>query len=131
MKRRTIRRIRFWAPVISAVGLVIVIGQEYVRPWVVEKLYAGEYKRLAFACDMAMHEEAALRQQSGDIAKSEALHLSADVGMMICHDYDKLRKQLLMYGMSEDQLAMLGLEVLEVEQITVRQMVDAHRMDRF
>lgn len=51
--------------------------------------------------------------------------------MLICHEYDKLRKELLIQGMSEDQLAMLGLQVLEVEQITVQQMVDAHRMDRF
>lgn len=131
MRHRTIRRIRFWAPVITSVALVIVIAHEYVRPLVAERIYAAEYQRLAFACDMAMHEEAALRQQSEETPEVDALRLSADVGMLVCHDYDKLRKRLLIHGMSEDQLAMLGLEVLEVEQITVRRMVDSHRMDRF
>lgn len=131
MNRRAIRRIRFWAPVVAAIGSAVIIAHEYVRPWVADKIYAEEYKRLAFACDMAMHEEASLRQRSDDTHEREILILSADVGMMICHDYDKLRKQMLIHGISEDRLAMLGLEVLEVEQITVRQMVDAHRMDRF
>ncbi len=102
-----------------------------MRPWIAEKFYAEEYMQLAFDCDMAMHEEAALRQQPKDTPQSEALRLSADVGMMICHDYDNLRKLMLIHGVSEDRLAMLGLKVLEVEQITVSQMVDAHRMDRF
>jgi len=80
---------------------------------------------------MSMHEEAAIRRHSSETVAVNALRLSGDVGMLVCHDYDKLRKRLLIHGMSEDQLALLGLEVLEVEQITVRQMVDAHRMDRF
>lgn len=131
MNRRSIRKIRFWAPVCTAIGLAVIITYDYIRPWIADQIYSEEYKRLAFACDMAMHEEASLRQKSGDSRETEALILSADVGLMICHDYDKLRKTMLTYGISEDRLAMLGLEVLEVEQITVQQMVDAHRMDRF
>lgn len=125
------RYIQFLISLSVLIGLFVVIGQEYVRPWVAERNYGEEYKRLAFACDMAMHEEAALRQKADGTLASRALHLSADVGMMICHDYDKLRKKMLTNGVSEDRLSMLGLEVLEIEQITVKQMVDAHRMDRF
>ncbi|WP_417539062.1 TIGR03982 family His-Xaa-Ser system protein [Marinobacter sp.] len=117
--------------ILGALGIIAILGQEYVRPWVAEKVYAGEYMRLVFECDSAMHEEAALRQQLDDASRSKLLSLSADVGMMICHDYDKLRKTMLMHGVSEDNLAMLGLNVLEIEQITVSKMVDAHRMDRF
>lgn len=125
------RHLQFIASLFVLIGLFVVIGQEYVRPWIAEKRHGEEYKRLAFACDMAMHEEAALRQKSDDNLINRTLRLSADVGMMICHDYDKLRKKMLTNGVSEDRLAMLGLEVLEIEKITVKQMVDAHRMDRF
>jgi len=131
MKRRVYRRIRFWAPVISALALVFIVFHDYGRPLISEYRYADEYKLLALNCDLAMHEEAALRGLVGNDPQTERLRLSADVGMMVCHDYDLLRKKLLTQGMSEDQLSMLGLEALEVEQITVQQMVDAHRMDRF
>lgn len=116
---------------ISVIGLGFIVFHDYVRPLIAEYSHGDEYKRLALECDLAMHEEAALRGLIGNDPQSERLRLSADVGMMVCHDYDILRKQLLIQGLSEDQLAMLGLEVLEVEQITVQQMVDAHRMDRF
>ncbi|MEO8488581.1 TIGR03982 family His-Xaa-Ser system protein [Pseudomonas sp.] len=131
MNRKVYRNIRFWAPVISVIGLCFIILQDYVRPLVAEYIHGDEYKRLALECDLAMHEEAALRELTGNDPQTERLRLSADVGMIVCHDYDMLRKKLLIQGLSEDRLAMLGLEVLEVEQITVQQMVDAHRMDRF
>lgn len=128
---KTLRSVRFFSPIIAAIGIVFIIGQEYVRPWMVLKLNADEYKALAFNCDMAMHEEAAIRQYDKCSTEDKALRLSADVGMMVCHDYDKFRKKMLISGVSEDHLAMLGIEVLEIEKITVKQMVDAHRMDRF
>lgn len=131
MNRKVYRYIRFWAPVMSVIGLSFIVFQDHVRPLIAEYSHGDEYKRLALECDLAMHEEAALRGLTVNDPQSERLRLSADVGMMVCHDYDILRKQLLIQGLSEDQLAMLGLEVLEVEQITVQQMVDAHRMDRF
>lgn len=131
MKLKKLQKLQRLSTIIAAVGLTIIIVQEYVRPWISLKIYAEEYKYLAFNCDIAMHEEVALR--IGDISTSEEkqLHLSAEVGMMICHDYDKLRKKMLIQGISEDSLALLGLEALEVEKITVEQMVNAHRMDRF
>ncbi|WP_214423180.1 TIGR03982 family His-Xaa-Ser system protein [Pseudomonas congelans] len=131
MKRKLYSRVRFWAPVISAIGLGFIVFHDYARPLIAEYRHADEYKLLALDCDLAMHEEAALRGLVGNDPQTERLRLSADVGMMVCHDYDLLRKKLLTQGVSEDQLSMLGLEVLEVEQITVQQMVDAHRMDRF
>ncbi|WIE47936.1 TIGR03982 family His-Xaa-Ser system protein [Pseudomonas sp. GM17] len=131
MNRKVYRNIRLWAPVICVIGLCFIVFHDYVRPLIAEYSHGDEYKRLALECDLAMHEEAALRDLIGNDPYTERLRLSADVGMIVCHEYDLLRKKLLINGLSEDRLAMLGLEVLEVEQITVQQMVDAHRMDRF
>ena len=131
MNCKAYRNIQLWAPVISVIGLCFIVFHEYVRPLIAEYSHGDEYKRLALECDLAMHEEAALRELIGNDPQTERLRLSADVGMIFCHDYDMLRKKLLIQGLTEDRLAMLGLEVLEVEQITVQQMVDAHRMDRF
>lgn len=131
MNRNIYRNTRFWAPVIFVIGLGFIVFHAYVRPLISEYSHGDEYKRLALECDLAMHEEAALRELTENDQQTERLRLSADVGMIVCHEYDILRKKLLIQGVSEDRLAMLGLEVLEVEQITVQQMVDAHRMDRF
>lgn len=131
MNRKIYRNLRFWAPMICVIGLCFIVFHDYIRPLIAEYSHGDEYKRLALECDLAMHEEAALRDLIGNDPHTERLRLSADVGMIVCHEYDLLRKKLLINGLSEDRLAMLGLEVLEVEQITVQQMVDAHRMDRF
>lgn len=116
---------------VIALCMLFFVFDLYVRPWIAIVSYSDKYKELALSCDIAMHEEAALRQNVYDLEQMESLRLSAEVGMMICHDYDKLRKKMLIQGVSDDRLAMIALEVLEHEQITVQQMVDAHRMDRF
>lgn len=59
------------------------------------------------------------------------LSISGSVSLSVCHEYDKLRKQLLIAGVSEHRLALLGLEGLEVERIPVSRMVEPHRMPRF
>ena len=78
-----------------------------------------------------MHDEAALRTGTAASAKDPALAISATVGLAVCHDYDKLRKHMLILGVSEEQLALHGLEALEIEQIPVHRMVEPHRMERF
>lgn len=131
MRLRAVRRIRFWCRVTIAAGLLVIVGMEYARPWLAGMLYAKEYKQLAYECDHAMHEEAALRLYSDNPEKAQLLRISADVGLVVCHEYDKLRKKMLIWGITDDQLALYGLEVLEIERIPVSRMVEPHRMDRF
>jgi len=131
MRRKTFGGVRFGPPFLPSWGIPVFFFKTSPRPYIAELQHGDQFKQLAFDCDMAMHEEAALRELTGSDPETVRLKLSADVGMLVCHEYDKLRKELLIQGLSEDQLAMLGLQVLEVEQITVQQMVDAHRMDRF
>ena len=119
-----------WSQVIIAGCLLTVILIEYVGPWLAYSIYQEEFKRLAFECDLAMHDEVAIRNLTGDGPAIEALKTSSNIQLAICHQYDKLRKRLLIYGVSEEHLALLGLEVLEAERIPVELMVDPHRMSR-
>jgi hypothetical protein len=112
-------------------SLVVIVFMEYVRPLVTEIYFRDDYKKLAADCDQAMHDEAALRPGTAGAAKHPALSLSADVALAICHDYDKLRKRLLASGVTEETLAIRGVEALENEQIPLSRMVAPHRMDRF
>lgn len=114
-----------------AVCLVVIVIMEYIRPFIADRYYRDEYRKLAADCDLAMHDEAALRKGTVGSAKDPALEISAAVGLLVCHEYDKLRKRMLILGVSQEQLALHGLEALEFEQISVDRMVEPHRMDRF
>jgi hypothetical protein len=131
MRVKTLRRLRFWSRLAIASTGVIFIGMEYLYPWTVKAVYATEYKRLVVECDQAMHDEVSLRQVDESDPQSRLMRDSADAGLLICHDYDKLRKTLLISGVTEHQLSLLGLEALEQERIPVTRMVAPHRMPRF
>jgi hypothetical protein len=113
------------------VCLLIIVFMEYIRPFIADHYYRGEYRKLAAECDLAMHDEAALRPGTAGVVKDPALAMSAAIGLTVCHEYDKLRKRMLILGVSEEQLALHGLEALEIEQIPVDRMVQPHRMERF
>jgi hypothetical protein len=124
-------RIAMASQVTIAVCLSTIVVMEYVAPFLAARHYGPDYGRLAAECDLAMHDEAALRAGTAGGAKDKALAISADIGLAVCHDYDKLRKRMLILGVSEERLALIGLESLEIEQIPVQRMVQPHRMDRF
>lgn len=135
MKARTMTWIRWGLHVLIAASLTSIVFIEYLWPKVMLWKHAEEYKLLTLQCDQAMHSEVVLRapHQSLEVTEQQAklLNASADVELTVCHDYDKLRKRLLISGLTENDLALLGLEALEVERITVKRMVEPHRMPRF
>jgi hypothetical protein len=116
--------------IIAACLLVLVLA-EYGVPFAAGFYYASEYRRLAAECDHAMHDEVTLRAGTTAATQAPALVLSGVVGLTVCHEYDKLRKRMLTLGVTEDRLALLGLEALESELIPVARMVEPHKMDRF
>lgn len=131
MMTLTRARIIFASHLIIALCLLIIVTMQYVVPFVAGRYYASEFRRLTTECDQAMHDEAVLREGTAGAAKDKALTISADIGLAVCHDYDKLRKRMLILGVTEERLALLGLEALEIEQIPVERMVQPHRMERF
>ncbi len=111
--------------------LLFIVAMEYVVPLLADLYYQDEYRELSAKCDEAMHDEASLRPGTIGAEKHPALTLSAEVELMVCHDYDKLRKRLLSLGVSEHTLALRSLEALENEQIPVSRLIEPHRMERF
>lgn len=135
MKIRTLRRLRWGFHAVTAASLAAIVAITYVWPWAMWRMYAEEYRRLVVDCDQAMHDEVVLRDasqiQGASDEAAKLLNISGAVSLTVCHEYDKLRKQLLIAGVSEHRLALLGLEGLEVEKIPVSRMVEPHRMPRF
>ena len=116
---------------VLAVALVFVYGvMEYVVPQVALKLNKDNYQSLMFQCDHVMREHFIAKQLVVVSPSDKAIkNLEAsEVGLLSCHEYDKLRKQLLSYGASEMQLSMIGLEVMEEKAKDVKRFVEIHEI---
>ena len=116
---------------VLAVVLVFVYGvMEYIVPQVALKLNKDNYQSLMFQCDHVMREHFIAKQLVVVSPSDKAIkNLEAsEVGLLSCHEYDKLRKQLLSYGASEMQLSMIGLEVMEEKAKDVQRFVEIHEI---
>jgi hypothetical protein len=116
---------------ICAIALVVLYGGiEYGAPAAAVRLWSNDYKVLMFACDHAMREHYIAKQamtltpNESSVKNLEA----AEVGLLDCHDYDKMRKRMLVWGVSEDRLAAIGLEALESKAYELRRFVEIHEI---
>ena len=116
---------------VTAVVLVFAYGiNEYVVPRIVLASHKEEYQSLMFQCDHVMREHFIAKQQVL-VEPSEMAVKNLDAGevsLLTCHDYDKLRKKMLSFGVSEPQLSMIGLEVMEEKMTDVRHFVETHEI---
>ena len=116
---------------VIAVILVFAYGiREYVVPRVVLASHKDEYQLLMFQCDHVMREHFIAKQQVlVEPSEMAVKNLDAsEVSLLTCHDYDKLRKKMLIFGVSEPQLSMVGLEVMEEKMTDVRRFVETHEI---
>ena len=119
--------------VLNVIALLIVgiLGlKELVVPTIATHVYKNEYKDLMFKCDDAMRDHliaksAVVVSPSDETIRS--LH-AAEVGLMTCHDYDVLRKKLLAFGLTENDLSKIGLEAIEEKAKDVRTFVETHEI---
>ena len=115
----------------TAVVLVFAYGiNEYVVPRIVLASHKEEYQSLMFQCDHVMREHFIAKQQV--LVEPSELAIknldASEVSLLTCHDYDKLRKKMLSFGVSEPQLSMIGLEVMEEKMTDVRHFVETHEI---
>ena len=116
---------------VIAVVLVFAYGiMEYVVPRIVLASHKDEYQSLMFQCDHVMREHFIAKQQVlVEPSEMAVKNLDAsEVSLLTCHDYDKLRKKMLSFGVSEPRLSMVGLEVMEEKMTDVRHFVETHEI---
>jgi hypothetical protein len=112
---------------VSCVGL----ATKYIAvPYFAEIVYKEDYKKLVFACDNVMRDHLIAKNRV-NVDKSEEsikqLH-SAEVGLLTCDDYDKLRKKMMIFGINEENLSMIGIEAIEEKANDVRNFVRTHEI---
>ena len=105
-------------------------GKAGLRPYGRENGLPRTLQEPAFECDEVMRghliaKTNALRAPSEESIKGLS---AAEVALLSCHDYDKLRKRLQTLGLSEGELASLGIEAIEEKAKDVRTFVETHEI---
>ena len=119
--------------IVNVIAVVLVFAYgiiEYVVPPLVLSSHKEEYQSLMFQCDHVMREHFIAKQQVLVEPSEMAIkNLDAsEVSLLTCHNYDKLRKKILSFGISEPQLSMVGLELMEEKMTDVRRFVETHEI---
>ncbi|AXI54789.1 hypothetical protein C1J05_10015 [Sulfitobacter sp. JL08] len=103
---------------------------EYLVPPLAAQIYRQEYQEAMFQCDHVMREhfiaKKAVEFDPSDITITNLE--AAEIGLLSCQEYDKLRKKLSAMGVSESHLGLLGLEALEANAKDVRRFVEIHEI---
>lgn len=116
---------------IVVIFLVVSHGTvEYGVPVIATYLWQEDYKNLMFKCDQVMREHYIAKRAVELNPTSETVkNLEAtEVGLLDCHEYDKLRKRMLIWGLTEPQLSLIGLEALEEKKYELRRFVETHEI---
>lgn len=98
------------------------LGKEIILPGTVAAIYSNQYMKLTIECDRAMEADWYNRQNNMS-NKADTIQL------LSCHDYDKVRKTLLMSGLPKQYLSWLGLKALELYQRPASEFVEQHKFE--
>lgn len=88
------------------------------------------FGRLTYLCDHAMREhlnakkELALRPNIQNVSDLKA----AEVALIDCQDYDLLRKRLIAWGLTDNDLALMGLKAIEARGSDLRKVIQIHEI---
>ncbi len=96
----------------------------------VKENFQEDYSSLVFKCDQAMREHflAKSRVALSPNELTSDLLAQAEVALIDCQDYDMMRKQLLGYGLTEDDLGGMGLAAIEKHGKDIREIVRIHEI---
>lgn len=96
----------------------------------VSEIYQAEYAGLTFKCDHAMREHFIAKAKAVDAPteKAAAILSQAEVALIDCHDYDRLRKTLLRLGLTEADLSAMSLIAIEAKARDIREIVRIHEI---
>jgi hypothetical protein len=119
-----LRRLNYLA--VAAVFLALIY--EYGAPFVARAAFGERYKDLMFQCDHAMRDHyIAKKTVEVQPSKNAIKNLEAtELGLVTCHEYDKLRKKLQSFNVSDIALQQLGLSALEEREYDLQRFVKTH-----
>ena len=110
---------------LSCIGL----GIKYlIMPELAIKLLKKDYQVLMFKCDNVMRDHLIAKNrvlyEKTDLSQKQLM--AAEIGLISCHEYDKLRKRMKIWGVTDSQLSYAGLEAIEKNTKDLMKYVEIH-----
>lgn len=124
---------RHWLAAGNVLAILLVVAYgvvEYGGSYAAKQIWREDYKSLMFKCDQVMRDHYIAKQAIKLSPNEETIAnlKAAEVGLLDCHEYDKLRKRMLSWGVSDNELSAIGLEALESESYELRRFVEIHEI---
>lgn len=116
--------------VIACCALISLTARFVIWPPVAKMVFKDNYQELMFQCDNVMREHLIAKTRvMAEKSEQSLLQLgAAEMGLVTCHDYDVLRKKMRKAGISDHELSLMGLEVIEAKAKNVYEFVDIHEI---
>ena len=112
---------------LSCIGL----GFKFIlMPMFAEVLFKKDYQALMFKCDNVMRDHLIAKNRvMFEVSDRSLLQLkAAEIGLISCHDYDRLRKKMKLWGVSNNELSFMGLEAIEKNAKDIMKYVEIHEV---
>ena len=124
------KRILIATNLLAALVIIAWGVHRFIAPVVAIAVYGDEYKELMFQCDQVMREHFIAKQMVLATPTDETIRNleAAEIGLTACHEYDKLRKKMIGWGVTENELASIGLEAIEERATDIRKFVEIHEI---
>lgn len=125
-----LKRTKFLAVVIFVSG--IAIGLIAVPIWKqgVMAFAQSKFGELTYKCDHSMREHLIAKQQVGfdpsiqNVKRLEA----AELALVDCQEYDLMRKRLILWGLTDNELSMMSLKAIEERASSLQRVVEIHEI---
>ena len=112
--------------VLSCIGLGIKF---LIMPAIAQTVFKSEYQTLMFNCDNVMRDHLIAKNRViYQKSKTSLKQLrAAEIGLISCHDYDRLRKRMKIWGVTDTELSYIGLEAIEKNTKDIMKYVETHQ----
>ncbi|MCB1099387.1 MAG: TIGR03982 family His-Xaa-Ser system protein [Verrucomicrobiae bacterium] len=113
-----------------AVGIAVAWLAMPLWRLAVMNIHQEEYGLLVQQCDGAMRDHYQARREAELRVEpdSQAIVQSAEMGLLICQDYDLYQKRLTQWGLRENELAQMRLRAIEARAGDLEEVIEIHEI---
>lgn len=110
----------------------ILIGTTWNLPYrsALRHFFQDDYGTHVYRCDSAMRNHFIAKSQVADVVDEQTVEnlAEAEIALVDCHDYDVFRKRLISYGLTENDLSIMGLNAIEEKGGDIQKLVRIHEI---
>lgn len=116
--------------VFAAISCIALGIKFLLLPTAGKLIFEESYKVSMFKCDTVMRDHLIAKNRFLYEKSDKSLKQlkAAELSLMSCHDYDKLRKKMQAWGVSDTQLSLIGLEAIEENSQDLMRHVEIHEI---